>query len=169
MVHLVREMLHHLEAQRVFGGDLRGVTSAIQVITSKTESELPLIPTREQRSAVVTEVVQGVARAAGAATSEEEALAGAWRDLARSPAARNLALAELTAALERAALLRAMGAVRKERSEEKEEEVTVASGNIREFDIKRFQVSEFRIGLLYSLSPMRSFTPISAASIFALG
>ncbi len=97
-------------------------------MTSKMESELPQIPTREQRAAVVTEVVQGVAKAAGDVLSREEALRGAWRDLEGSPVSRNIALAELVGALERAALLTALstsaaGARR---------EVTVASKNIRE-------------------------------------
>ncbi len=31
MVHLAKEMLHHLDAQPIFGGDLWEITSAIQV------------------------------------------------------------------------------------------------------------------------------------------
>ena len=108
-------------------------TTNIQVMTSKLESELPSIPTKEQRSAVVAEVAQGVARAAGAVLSGAEARSGAWRDLlARSAQARNAALGDLVSALERAALLVAKSSSSSTNGQE-EEEVTVASRNIREF------------------------------------
>ncbi len=120
VVHLAKDTLHHLQAQPLYGGDLSLLTRAIRVMTSRLRSELPLIPTGQQRAAVTTEVVQGLVQSASVAVSEEEA----WRDLgAFSTSAAGVALAEMIDSLEQLGLL-VPGAVGSD------QEVTVASDNI---------------------------------------
>ncbi len=87
------------------------------------ESELPLIPTVEQRRAVVTEVTQGVARAAGEVLSSGETGDGAWQDLWEWPERRNAAVGAMIKSMEGAGRLAAKVGVG---------ETTVASTNIRE-------------------------------------
>ena len=93
-------------------------------MTTKMRSELPLIPTVQQRAAVVMELAQSVARSVSLTLDRHAVAEGAWADLPEAAMKRD-AMGALEEALKEVGFLAAQVV-------DLGQEVTIASENIRE-------------------------------------
>ncbi|CAM6053319.1 unnamed protein product [Sphagnum tenellum] len=97
-------------------------------MTSRMLAELGSIPTKEQREAVVAELLQSFVRVASLLVTRQEVTEGAWRDLGDQAGGHGRE-GVLAGAGRRAG----GGGGLARRANEEEEEVTIASANICEY------------------------------------
>ncbi len=128
--HLAKETAHYAASNRLYGGDLPALLSALGALAEKTANALRQVPTDGQREAVVVETVQALVKAASLAAGR--ANLPAWLDLPDRERRRALTVAART--------LRSAGLLLPEAARENQE-ITISSPNICKWGkIKRTKI-----------------------------
>ena len=94
---LANDLMQYVSVNALYGGDIKSAIDAMTIIAEKMQYQLQAIPTREQREAMVMELVQSLTKIASYLLSDDNL--AAWADLPRSQQTRFLT--NFMAALER--------------------------------------------------------------------
>ena len=116
---LANDLMQYVSVNALYGGDIKSAIDAVTIIAEKMQYQLRAIPTREQREAMVMELVQSLTKIGSYLLSDDNI--AAWQDLPRSQQTRFLT--NFIAAIERTGSL-LPGVVQPDR------EVSVSSDNI---------------------------------------
>ena len=127
---LANDLMQYVSVNALYGGDIKSAIDAVTIIAEKMQYQLRAIPTREQREAMVMELVQSLTKIGSYLLSDDNM--AAWQDLPRSQQTRFLT--NFIAAIERTGSL-LPGVVQPDR------EVSVSSDNICKSEQITFLVS----------------------------
>ena len=130
ILNLASDLMQYVAVNTLYGGDVKSAIDAMTIIAEKMEFQLQQIPTREQREAMVMELVQSLTKTASHLLAE--ANLAAWQDLPRPQLTRFLT--NFISALERTgALLPGVVAA--------DQEVSMSSDNLRELQSTMLQIT----------------------------
>ena len=88
ILNLANDLMQYMSVSVLYGGDIKSAIDAMTIIAEKMQHQLPKIPTREQREAMVMELVQSLTKIASYLLSDTNI--AAWQDLPRSQQTRFL-------------------------------------------------------------------------------
>ena len=120
ILNLANDLMQYVSVSVLYGGDIKSAIDAITIIAEKMQYQLKRIPTREQREAMVMELVQSLTKIGSYLLSD--ANLAAWQDLPRAQQTRFLS--NFISALEKTGSL-LPGVV------ELDQEVSMSSDNLR--------------------------------------
>ena len=124
IINLANDLMQYVSVNALYGGDIKSAIDAMTIIAEKMQYQLRGIPTREQREAMVMELVQSLTKIGSHLVSDTNL--AAWQDLPRDQQTRFLT--NFISALERTGGL-LPGVV------EADQEVSVSSDNLRKLQI----------------------------------
>ena len=124
IINLANDLMQYVSVNALYGGDVKSTIDAMTIIAEKMQYQLRAIPTREQREAMVMELVQSLTKIGSHLVSDVNL--AAWQDLPRDQQTRFLT--NFISALERTGGL-LPGVV------EADQEVSVSSDNLRKLQI----------------------------------
>ena len=124
IINLANDLMQYVSVNALYGGDIKSAIDAMTIIAEKMQYQLRNIPTREQREAMVMELVQSLTKIASNLLSDTNL--AAWQDLPRSQQTRFLT--NFVSALERTGTL-LPGVV------EADQEVSMSSDNLCKLQI----------------------------------
>ena len=125
IINLANDLMQYVSVNALYGKDITSAIDAMTIIAEKMQYQLREIPTREQREAMVMELVQSLTKIASFLLSDQNL--PAWQDLPVSQQTRFLT--NFISALERTGSL-LPGVV------EPDQEVSMSSDNLRELQMK---------------------------------
>ena len=79
VVNIANDLVQYIEANPLYGGDVKLCVIAMGIIAEKMHFQLSSIPTQEQKEAVVMEIVQSIVKTASILLSDH--MLPAWQDL----------------------------------------------------------------------------------------
>ena len=120
IINLANDLMQYVSVNALYGGDVKSTIDAMTIIAEKMQYQLRAIPTREQREAMVMELVQSLTKIGSHLVSDVNL--AAWQDLPRDQQTRFLT--NFISALERTGGL-LPGLV------EADQEVSVSRHNLR--------------------------------------
>ena len=143
IINLANDLMQYVSVNALYGGDIKSAIDAMTIIAEKMQYQLRDIPTREQREAMVMELVQSLTKIGSYLLSETNL--AAWQDLPRDQQTRFLT--NFISAMERTGGL-LPGVV------EADQEVSVSSDNLRKLQITFLVDPDLQISIFYIyLSP----------------
>ena len=155
IINLASDLMQYVSVNALYGGDIKSAIDAMTIIAEKMQYQLRAIPTREQREAMVMELVQSLTKIGSHLVSEVNL--AAWQDLPRDQQTRFLT--NFILALERTGGL-LPGVV------EADQEVSVSSDNLRKLQITFLVGLDLLISIFYIyLSPDHGRAPFASKTI----
>ena len=124
IINLANDLMQYVSVNALYGGDVKSTIDAMTIIAEKMQYQVRAIPTREQREAMVMELVQSLTKIGSHLVSDVNL--AAWQDLPRDQQTRFLT--NFISALERTGGL-LPGLV------EADQEVSVSNDNLRKLQI----------------------------------
>ena len=153
IINLASDLMQYMSVNALYGGDIKSAIDTMTIIYDKMQYKLQAIPTREQREAMVMELVQSLIKIGSHLVSE----VAAWQDLPHDQQTRFLT--NVILALERAGGL-LPGVV------EADQEVSVSSDNLRKLQITFLVCLDLLTSIFYIyLSPDYGHAPFASKTI----